>query len=178
MALYALLLPATAAAFCPNGSADAIIKYALPAGNGGKPARILESAEVPPNASTLYLSGQVASPIDPSKLPTSMADLGDTQTQTRNVLGKIEKILKSRGYALSDVIRVTLFLAADPKLGKMDFDGANAAFDAFFNIRGNPTTVARTTVEVSALAGPYYLVEIEATAARVKKNSANNCPSP
>lgn len=150
------------------GSADQVRKYTLPPAADGKPARILESAEVPANASTLYLSGQVASPIDPTKRPTSIADLGNTETQARNIFAKIEKILHKRGYEMKDVVKVTLFLTPDPQLGGMDFAGANAAFDAYFNVPANPTTVARTTLEVSAFAGPHYLVEIDIIAAKAR----------
>ena len=149
-----------------GASAQSVSKHELPRGRDGSPARILVSAEVPAAARTLYLSGQVASPIDPAKPATSLANFGDTRTQTRNVLNKIKQILARRGYQMSDLVKVTIYLAKDPALGKMDFAGANAAFDEFFNTPDNPTTVARTTVEISAFAGPHYLVEIEAVAAK------------
>lgn len=148
-------------------SAAGITRNTLPAMNG-KPSRILESVEVPAGATTLYVSGQLASPIDPSKPVTSIADLGDTKTQSMSTLNKIKKILESHGYAMSDIIKMTLFLAPDPKLGKMDFDGVNAAFETFFNVPSNPNTVARSAIQVGALAGPNFLVEIEVTAAKVK----------
>jgi len=60
-----------------------------------------------------------------------------------------------------------VFVAGDPaKGGKMDFAGMNEGFKTFFGTTDNPTTVARSTVQVAALAGPAYLVEIEATAAK------------
>jgi enamine deaminase RidA (YjgF/YER057c/UK114 family) len=148
-----------------------VMRYKLPASPNGKPARILESAEVPPGASTLYVSGQLASPIDPSKPMASatMADFGDTKTQALSALSKIKTILESHGYAMSDVIKMTLFLAPDPKLGKMDFDGVNAAFETYFNVAANPNTTARSAIQVGALAAPQFLVEIEVIAAKVKK---------
>jgi enamine deaminase RidA (YjgF/YER057c/UK114 family) len=53
----------------------------------------------------------------------------------------------------------------------MDFAGFNEGYKLFFGTKDNPNLVARSTVQVSALAGPYFLVEIEATAAKapVKK---------
>ena len=69
---------------------------------------------------------------------------------------------------MSDVIKMTLFVAPDPKLGHMDFDGVNAGFDAFFNTPATPTTTARSAVQVAALAAPQYLIEIEAIAAKAK----------
>jgi 2-iminobutanoate/2-iminopropanoate deaminase len=68
---------------------------------------------------------------------------------------------------MSDVIKLTVFVAGDPKLGgKMDFAGMNDGFKQFFGTADNPGTVARSTVQVAALAGPAFLVEIEATAAK------------
>jgi len=132
-------------------------------------AIILDAANVSAGTDMLYISGQLASPLDPQK---SMADvksveeLGDTKTRTINVLGKIKTILESQGYSMADLVKLTLFLAADPKLGKMDFAGANDGFKTFFGTPENPTTVARSTLQAAALVGPYFLIEIEAIAAR------------
>src|SRR3546814_16074724 len=98
----------------------------------------------------------------------TMDDLGDTRTQTISTFNKIKSILASRGYAMSDIIKLTVFVAGDPKLGgKMDFAGVNEGFKMFFGTPENPETVARSTIQVTALAGPAFLVEIEATAARM-----------
>lgn len=167
--LFASSLLALAAFGATAASAAEVTRHKLPATNG-KPARILESAEVPATATTLYVSGQLASPIDPSKPAASltMADYGDTKTQSMSTLNKIKTILESHGYAMSDIVKMTLFLAPDPKLGKMDFDGVNAAFETFFNVPANPNTVARSAIQVGALAGPNFLVEIEVIATKVK----------
>jgi 2-iminobutanoate/2-iminopropanoate deaminase len=155
-----------AAAFAAPAGAQSVEKHAnTPAG------LILQSVTVKPGATTLYLSGQLAAPIDPaskvSATQLTMADFGDTKTQTISVLNKIKAILKQRGYAMSDIIKLTVFVAGDPKLGgKMDFAGMNEGFKQFFGTAENPGTVARSTVQVAALAGPAFLVEIEATAAK------------
>lgn len=134
-------------------------------------AFILDAADVKAGTDMIFLSGQLASPLDPAKSMAdikSIEDLGDTETQTVSVLGKIKKILESRGYAMSDVIKLSLFVAADPKLGKLDFAGANAGFKKFFGTAENPTTTARSTFQVAALVGPAFLIEIEAIAAKKK----------
>lgn len=170
---YRLLLTGglLAAALAGPAAAAGITKFTLPPGKDGKPARILEAAEVPPGASTLYVSGQLASPIDPAKpagtAPT-IADFGDSRTQTLSVLAKIRRILESHGYAMADIVKMTLFVAPDPRLGKMDFDGVNAGFAEYFNTPANPTTTARSAFQVSALAAPQFLAEIEVIAAKVK----------
>ncbi|MDF8332426.1 Rid family hydrolase [Novosphingobium cyanobacteriorum] len=132
---------------------------------------ILDGADVKAGTDLFYLSGQLASPIDPTKTfadVKSIEDLGDTKTQTISTLNRIKEILAGRGYAMSDIIKLTLFVAADPKLGHMDFAGANAGFKEFFKTAENPNTVARSTFQVAALAGPYFLIEIEAIAAKKK----------
>ena len=132
-------------------------------------ALILDGADVKAGTDLFYLSGQLASPIDPAKTfadVKSIDDLGDTKTQTASALKRIKEILAARGYSMSDVIKLTLFVVADPKLGKMDFAGVNEGFKQFFKTAENPITVARSTFQVSALAGPYFLIEIEAIAAK------------
>ncbi len=136
---------------------------------GGANAVILEGVTVPAGAETLVLSGQLASPIDPSKRPDSVESFGDTKTQTVSTLNKIKATLAKHGYAMSDVIKMTVFVTADPKRpdGKMDFAGMNEGYRQFFGTAENPNVVARSTVQVAGLAGPYYLVEIEVTAAKM-----------
>ncbi|AXJ94924.1 MULTISPECIES: RidA family protein [unclassified Sphingomonas] len=146
--------------------AQTVVKHPSP-----PPALILQSVTVKPGATTLYLSGQLAAPLDPTKkvppAQLSIADFGDTKTQTVSVLGKIKAILAEHGYTMADLIKLTVFVAGDPKLGnKMDFAGMNDGFKQFFGTADNPATVARSTVQVAALAGPAFLVEIEATAAK------------
>jgi 2-iminobutanoate/2-iminopropanoate deaminase len=128
-------------------------------------ALILDGVKVAAGTDLYFLSGQLASPIDPSKAATA-DDFGDTKTQTISTLTKIKAQLASQGYAMSDVIKLTLFVAADPKTGKMDFAGANAGFKEFFSTAENPNTVARSTFQVANLVAPQYLIEIEAIAAK------------
>ena len=136
--------------------------------NGPGPHNILESVTIPANAEVLALSGVVPQPIDPAKR-AKLEDFGDTKTQTISVLNQIKTILERRGYKMSDVVRMTVFLTADPKNkdGRMDFQGMNEAYRMFFGTAENPNVVARSTVQVAALASPFFLVEIEVTAAKV-----------
>jgi enamine deaminase RidA (YjgF/YER057c/UK114 family) len=48
----------------------------------------------------------------------------------------------------------------------MDFAGFQNAYTKYFATPTQPNKPARTTVQVSALASPGYLIEIEATAAK------------
>ncbi|MCE3519300.1 hypothetical protein LXJ58_31620, partial [Escherichia coli] len=65
--------------------AQTVVKHPSP-----PPALILQSVTVKPGATTLYLSGQLAAPLDPTKkvppAQLSIADFGDTKTQTVSVL--------------------------------------------------------------------------------------------
>ncbi|WP_420139131.1 RidA family protein [Sphingomonas sp.] len=164
-----LLLLTAAALMTGTGHAAEITRFKAP---GTAPALILQGVSVPAGADTLYLSGQLAAPIDPAKPASTltMADYGDTKTQTVSTLTKIKTILASRGYAMSDIIKMTVFVAGDPALGgKMDFAGMNDGFKMFFGTAENPNTVARSTIQVAALAGPNFLVEIEVTAAKMPR---------
>jgi 2-iminobutanoate/2-iminopropanoate deaminase len=132
------------------------------------PAIILAGVTIPPGAEIVLLSGQLASPIDPAKTD-SIEAFGDTKTQTISTFTKIKAALAKLGYSMSDVVKLTVFVTADPKLGKMDFAGFNAGYRAFFGTAENPNLVARSTVQVAGLAGPYFLIEIEAIAAKAPK---------
>jgi len=135
------------------------------------PGRILSGAKVAAGTELLFLSGQLPSPVDPNKKQadiTSVDDYGDSKTQTISTLNKIKGLLEAQGYTMADVIKMTLFITADPKTGKMDFAGVNEGFGQFFNTQANPTTVARSAIQVAGLAGPYFLIEIEAIAAKKK----------
>ncbi len=132
-------------------------------------AIILDAARVNAGADMIFLSGQLPSPVDPAKPMSeikSLEEMGDTKAQTISTLGKIRDILATQGFTMGDLVKLSLFVAADPRLGKMDFAGANEGFKTFFGTAENPSTVARSTFQVAALVGPYFLIEIEAIAAK------------
>lgn len=154
------LILAAAAAAAPAAAAP-IVRHANP-----PPALILGGVTIPPGAEILMLSGQLASPIDPARTDGIEA-YGDTKTQTISTFTKIKAALEKLGYRMSDVVKLTVFVAGDPKMGgKMDFAGFNDGYRMFFGTAENPNLVARSTVQVAALAGPNFLIEIEATAAK------------
>jgi enamine deaminase RidA (YjgF/YER057c/UK114 family) len=132
-------------------------------------AIILDAATVKAGTDMVFVSGQLPSPLNPAtpmSEVTGLEQMGDTKAQTISVLGKIKDILATQGMTMSDVIKLSLFVAADPRTGQMDFAGANEGFRQFFGTAENPETVARSTFQVAALVGPHYLIEIEAIAAR------------
>jgi enamine deaminase RidA (YjgF/YER057c/UK114 family) len=117
---------------------------------------------------TLYLSGQIATAVTPAdRGKGTPADYGDTKTQTANVLGKIEAVLKEQGLTMGDVVMAHVYLAGDPKNeGKMDFAGMNAAYLTYFGTKDQPNKPARSAMQVAALAAPGALVEIEMIAVK------------
>jgi enamine deaminase RidA (YjgF/YER057c/UK114 family) len=146
--------------------------HALPAGEikrtkGDPGAPILAGVTIPSGTTLYYLSGQVPAVADASKPPASIEAYGDTKTQAISVFTKIQKLLADQGLTLGDVVKLTVYLVGDPKnAGKLDFKGFSEAYAQFFGTPSQPNLVARTTVQVVALASPAFLVEIEATAAK------------
>ena len=158
--LLPLILIAAAAAAAPASAAE-IVRHTNP-----PPAIILGGVTIPPGAEIVMLSGMLADPIVPGKTD-SIEAFGDTKTQATSTFTKMKAALAKLGYSMSDVVKLTVFVAGDPKLGgKMDFTGFNDAYKMFFGTAENPNLVARSTVQVAALAGPNFLIEIEATAAK------------
>jgi enamine deaminase RidA (YjgF/YER057c/UK114 family) len=147
---------------------------------GNANALILDGVRISGDLETFYLSGQLPSPVDPKKPMTevkSIEEMGDTKAQTISTLQKIKTLLESQGYKMSDLVKLQLFIAADPRTGKMDFAGANDGFKQFFGTADNPNTVARSTFQVAALVGPYFLIEIEAVAVKPKGTALNGQPA-
>jgi 2-iminobutanoate/2-iminopropanoate deaminase len=146
---------------------------------GDAPAPILASAVVPADTTIYYLSGQVAAVSDASKPSSSIEAYGDTKTQAISVFNKIQKLLADQSLTLGDIVKLTVYLVGDPKnAGKMDFKGFSDAYAQFFGTPTQPNLVTRSTVQVVALASPAFLVEIEATAAKVSAGKAVHTSKP
>jgi enamine deaminase RidA (YjgF/YER057c/UK114 family) len=127
---------------------------------------ILMAVEVPAGYKTIYLSGVVPGVADAGKPPGSVEAYGDTKTQTVSVLQGIERNLKRLGLSMGDVIKMQVFLVGDPQQqGKMDFKGMMAGYTQFFGTKEQPNLPTRSVMQVSALANPGWLVEIEVVAA-------------
>ena len=115
---------------------------------------------------TLYLSGQLASPIDPK---AEKLEYGDTERQAFSVFTKIQGLLKEQGLDMKDVVKMTVFLAGDPNKGnKLDFPGLQASYTKFFGTNDQPNKPARSAVQVAALAAPWALLEVEVIAVKSK----------
>lgn len=133
---------------------------------GAATSPIASSVSIPPGAKLIYLSGSTASPIDPKVTDTPDA-FGDTAAQTQSILGKMKASLESMGMGMGDLVKLTVFLVGDPKLGgKMDREGMSKVFVTYFGSSEQPNKPARSTVQVAGLGRPQILVEIEGIAAK------------
>jgi len=118
---------------------------------------------------TYYLSGQTATPItpaDPAK--GTPADFGDMKTQAASVFAKIQKSLQEQGLDMKDVVKATVFMAVDPKVGKLEFAAMNGEFGKYFGTKDQPNKPARSAVQVAALVAPGALLEVEVIAVKSK----------
>ena len=120
---------------------------------------------------TLYMSGQLASPVTPADAAKGTpAAYGDTEAQTMSALTKIQAILKEQGLTMGDVVMMHVFMAGDPNNGgKLDFAGMMKSYSKFFGTPDQPNKPARSAMQVAALAAPWALVEIEVIAVRQSK---------
>jgi reactive intermediate/imine deaminase len=98
----------------------------------------------------LYISGQAA--ISPEG---EVVGAGDFDRQAEQVFANLDRVLKAGGSSLENVVKVTIFLT----------DMGN--FDKIVELRGKyftPPYPADTIVEVTSLALPELMIEIEAIA--------------
>ena len=117
----------------------------------------------------LFVSGTLADAKVPDGAPagTRPSISGDTGSQTRNTLAKIQKALQDQGLTMGDVVQMNVYLVGDPSQGgRMDFAGMNAAYAEFFGSATQPNKPTRSTVQVAGLAIAGALVEIDVIAAR------------
>jgi len=128
---------------------------------------IAQAVEIPAGKTTVYVSGAVPPITNQSAEKNTIAAYGDTKTQTETVLRSIEKTLSGIGLKMGDVVKMQVFLVGDPdKGGKMDFAGFMQGYTQFFGTKEQPNLPTRSVFQVSGLANPGFLVEIEVTAVR------------
>jgi enamine deaminase RidA (YjgF/YER057c/UK114 family) len=106
------------------------------------------------DGSTLSLAGQAS--VDADGAPVHA---GDMEAQLRQALDNVDAVLAAAGFERADVVRVNLFVT---DIGA--YFPASGAFHERFAAAG--IAVAATLLNVSALAYPELMVEVEATAIR------------
>ena len=123
---------------------------------------IAAAVEVPAGRKIVFLSGAGPSIADKSHKPDTPAPYGDTLTQTISTMEAINASLKRIGLEMKDVVKMQVFIVADPAKGnKIDFAGFMEGYRKYFGPANLP---ARSTVTVAGLVNPGWLIEIEVTA--------------
>jgi enamine deaminase RidA (YjgF/YER057c/UK114 family) len=154
------------AALCLLALGSAPAAAQAPKRTGPAESPIASSVEVPAGSRLVYVSGQVPEAANTAAPEGSVERFGDTEAQTRSVIGKIHRVLKEHGLGLGDVVMMRVFLVAPPSQQRMDFAGMMRGYRAYFGTAEQPNKPARSTMQVGGLVDPGWLVEIEVTAAR------------
>lgn len=131
-----------------------------------KQAAIASAVEVPAGKTVIYLSGKLPKMLPGMADAANPASYGDTGQQSASVFAQIEEELAGLGLSSANVVKMTVFLVADPASGKLDFAGLMDAYRRFYGTAAQPNVPARSTVQVAALVNPAALVEIEVVAMR------------
>jgi len=111
----------------------------------------VQATEVAGAERILYCAGQTS--VDENGRP---AYVGDMEGQVGQALDNLETVLREAGFAVSDIVRVTIYVT--------DVDAYRQAAPALGARLGG--RYASTLLGVARLALPELLVEIEATAVR------------
>jgi enamine deaminase RidA (YjgF/YER057c/UK114 family) len=92
----------------------------------------------------------------------------DITSQTVGLLTDIQEFLASQKLTMGDVVKMNMYLGADPaKDGKSGFAGMMAGYSQFFGTRNQPNKPARTTLQVVLPAASRgALIEIDLVAVR------------
>ena len=153
---------------CVAQRAEDLVRYPL---LGGSKFPIARAVEVPANTTLVFHSGMTPAPKDPAAPAGSAAYWGDTKTQALSAFARIKESLDTMGLGFGDVVKMTVFLVANPASseGHMDFKGFMEAYTQYYGTAEQPNLPARSAVQVAGLAAPGMLVEIEVVVARPAK---------
>jgi enamine deaminase RidA (YjgF/YER057c/UK114 family) len=154
----------------PAGSPP-VMRLPLPDDN---PFPISSAVKVSAGVDTYFLSGALAPVIDKDAPKGSVAAYGDMETQATNALTAIKGTLERLGLTMGDVVKMTVFMVADPKDNKLDFAGLMTGYKKFFGTADQPNKPARSAFQVAALVSPGALVEIEVIAAKPRTAAAKS----
>ncbi len=108
------------------------------------------AVEAPSFGRTIYVSGLTS-----RNKEGEVVGVGDIELQTETVLENIKTILAAAGATMDDVVKVTVFVR--------DMEQLDRIYDVRRRYFGEPYP-ASSMVEVSGLADPELLIEIEAIA--------------
>jgi enamine deaminase RidA (YjgF/YER057c/UK114 family) len=144
--------------------AEDVVRTPLPDGN---PFPISAAVTVRAGVDTVYVSGALPSAINKDAPKGTAPIYGDMETQTVSVLTSIKGTLAKLGLGMGDVVKMTVFMVADPANdNKLNFPALMAGYSQFFGTKEQPNKPARSAVQVAALVAPGALLEVEVIAAR------------
>ena len=156
-----------AASVARAASAAEVERTPLPDGN---PFPISSAVTVPAGFDTVFVSGTLPAVSNKDAPKGSVEAYGDTETQALSALTLIKGTLARLGLSMGDIVKMTVFMVADPtKDNKLDFAGLMASYSKFFGTPEQPNKPARSAVQVAALVAPGALLEIEVIAAKPHK---------
>ncbi len=148
----ALGLAAASASAIPASAAEVAIKRVNPPGIL-TPRGYTHVVSVT-GGRTVYISGQIS-----ANARGEVVGKGDIKAQTTQVFENLKVALAAEGAAPKDVVKITIFVV---NLKAEDLPAIRGVRDAFFASLEPP---ASTLVGVTALAGPDWIIEVEAIAA-------------
>jgi enamine deaminase RidA (YjgF/YER057c/UK114 family) len=152
-----------AAVFSMAHAAD-VVRTPLP---NGSDFPISLAVTVPAGFDTVYVSGALPQIVNKDAPKGSVEAYGDMEAQTVSVLTSIKGTLSQLGLGMGDVVKMTVFMAADPtKDNKLNFPGLMAGYSQFFGTADQPHKPARSAVQVAALVAPGALLEVEVIAVK------------
>lgn len=144
--------------------AAGIVRTPLPDNN---PFPIAAAVSVPAGTDTYYLSGALPTPTNKGAPAGTPPVYGDMQAQTVSVLNNIKATLERLGLGMGDVVKMTVFMVADPAYdNKLNFPALMAGYSQFFGTKEQPNKPARSAVQVAGLVAPGALLEVEVIAAK------------
>ncbi len=126
-------------------------KSVLESSKVSRPAGIMSQGIKATGGHLIFASGQVSRNVNGETV-----GVGDIKAQTRQVLENLKAVLEEGGATLDDVVKVTAFVT-----------NVAEQFAQIHEVRGEywkDGYPASTLVEISALADPDLLIEIEALA--------------
>jgi enamine deaminase RidA (YjgF/YER057c/UK114 family) len=153
---------------CGAAAAEDVVRTPLPDGN---PFPISAAVTVRAGVDTVYVSGALPSAINKDAPKGTPPVYGDMEAQTVSVLTSIKGTLAKLGLGMGDIVKMTVFMAADPANdNKLNFPGLMAGYSQFFGTKEQPNKPARSAVQVAALVAPGALLEIEVIAVKPHRN--------
>jgi enamine deaminase RidA (YjgF/YER057c/UK114 family) len=162
--LLSVLFAAVTLGAAPAVAQEAIAPDSVHFYGLGPRSAIAGGVVIPANRAVVWTSGTVPPVFNERAEAGTRERFGDTKIQAVGTLRRIEDQLRELGLSMQDVVYLRAYLVPDPQTGRIDTQGWNEAYGEFFGTQTNPTRVARSTVGVTALVNPDWLIEIEAFA--------------